>query len=108
MLDTLNEDIDNSKEILNTVIPLTADLKDADGVCNHMSVTFEYEAIPAFYYEESGGAAQTTGPPADPRPGRPGRRGRGLRRFPRRVRATPDGSTPATAWTPARPTSCVR
>ena len=54
MLDTLNEEAIDSglKEILNTVIPLTADLKDADGVCNHMSVTFEYEAIPAFYYEE--------------------------------------------------------
>ena len=54
MLDVLNgEAIDQGlKDILNSALPLAADLSAGDQTCRHMSVTLEYEAIPAFLFDE--------------------------------------------------------
>jgi hypothetical protein len=54
MLDVLNgEAIDAGlKDILNQALPLAADLSADGTTCRHMSVTLEYEAIPAYLYSE--------------------------------------------------------
>lgn len=44
---------DTLTEILRVALPAGADLDGPEGEeCSHMSVAFEYEAIPAFYYGE--------------------------------------------------------
>lgn len=55
MLDVLNANaIDQSlKDLINQALPLSADLKNEAGECRNMSITFEFEATPAFYVEES-------------------------------------------------------
>ncbi len=55
MLDVLNANaIDQDlKDFINQALPLSADLKNNAGECRSMSITFEFEATPAFYVEEA-------------------------------------------------------
>jgi hypothetical protein len=40
------------KDLVNAVLPSVGDLKGDSGACDHMSIAFEYEAIPAYFYTE--------------------------------------------------------
>lgn len=41
---------DTLTELLRTVLPLTADLDGEAGECRYLSIDFQYQAIPAFFY----------------------------------------------------------
>lgn len=41
------------KALLNQVLPVVGDLSSEPGACDMLSMAFEFEAIPAFFYEES-------------------------------------------------------
>lgn len=43
---------DTLTELLRVALPAAADLDGPEGECKYMSVAFEYDAIPAFYYGE--------------------------------------------------------
>jgi hypothetical protein len=41
------------KALLNQVLPVVGDLSSSGGACDMLSIAFEFEAIPAFFYQES-------------------------------------------------------
>lgn len=45
---------DDLTDLIATLLPVMADLNpDENGECTHLSVTFEFEAVPVFVYEET-------------------------------------------------------
>lgn len=38
------------KDLINTVMPAVGDLKGDSGECDHFSIAFEFDAIPAYFY----------------------------------------------------------
>lgn len=57
MLGVLNDNaLDQGlKDLINQALPLSADLKNDDGECRNMSVTFEFESTSAYYFDEDEG-----------------------------------------------------
>ena len=47
------------KDLIHTVLPAIADLKGPEGTCDHFSLAFEFDAVPAFYYLDDGLDAPT-------------------------------------------------
>lgn len=40
------------KDLINTVMPVVGDLQGDSGECDHFSIAFEFDAIPAYFYLE--------------------------------------------------------
>lgn len=49
------------KDLIHAVLPAVADLAGPEGACDHFSLAFEFDAVPAFYYLDEPSPA----PPAD-------------------------------------------
>ena len=55
-IQTMLEEIDKHgidqglKDLIHTVLPAVADLKGPEGTCDHFSLAFEFDAVPAYYY----------------------------------------------------------
>ncbi len=46
------------KDLLNQALPIAADMKGESGTCDHLSVALEYEAVPAFFFDDDTGEAR--------------------------------------------------